>query len=117
MQCLLLMQAPLIPECRSCAGSCRCQCDKQTQHSTRCAEVCAIVFSVCAAHVLFVLCTQAPLNPSGLVVGGAAASVISGPKVFTDIAFEAASSGMQLRTQHMYVSSASGAVFQVNYGR
>jgi hypothetical protein len=60
---------------------------------------------------------QAPLNSTGLVVGGAAASTINGPKVFTDIAFEAASSGLQLQTQHMYVSTASGAVFQVDYGR
>lgn len=57
------------------------------------------------------------MNPSGLVVGGAASSVVSGPKLFTDIAFEAASSGLQLQTQHVYVATAAGAVFQVDYGR
>jgi hypothetical protein len=50
-------------------------------------------------------------------VGGAASSCVSGPKVFTDIAFEAASSGLQLATQHMYVATAAGAVFQVDYAR
>ena len=60
---------------------------------------------------------QAPLNASGLVVGGAAASVVTGPKLFTDIAFEASSSGLQLQTQHIYVATAAGAVFQVDYGR
>lgn len=60
---------------------------------------------------------QAPLDAQGLVVGGAASSCVSGPKVFTDIAFEAASSGLQLATQHMYVATAAGAVFQVDYGR
>lgn len=37
--------------------------------------------------------------------------------MFTDIAFEAASSGLQLATQHMYVATAGGAVFQVDYAR
>lgn len=60
---------------------------------------------------------QAPVNASGLVVGGAAASVVSGPKVFTDIAFEAATSGLQLHSQHMFGATAAGAVFQVDYGR
>jgi len=50
-------------------------------------------------------------------VGGAAASIVTGPKVFTDIAFEAASSGLQLLTQHMYAATAAGAVFQVDYSR
>jgi hypothetical protein len=42
---------------------------------------------------------------------------VTGPKVFTDIAFEAASSGLQLPSQHMFVATAAGAVFQVDYGR
>lgn len=56
-------------------------------------------------------------SSSGLVVGGAAPSVVTGPKLFTDIAFEAASSGLQLATQHMFVATAGGAVFQVDYDR
>lgn len=61
---------------------------------------------------------QTPLDKStGQVVGTAAASVINGPKIFTDIAFDAGNSAMQLKSRHVFVASAAGAVFQVDYNR
>lgn len=81
-------------------------------------QTCPRVTSTPKYSAAFWCCSlQAPLDAQGLVVGGAASSCVSGPKVFTDIAFEAASSGLQLATQHMYVATAAGAVFQVDYGR
>jgi hypothetical protein len=61
----------------------------------------------------FVQSSQGPTQ----LRGTAAASTALGPNIFTDIAFEVGTSAQQLQGRHAYVSSAGGAVFQVDYDR
>lgn len=56
-------------------------------------------------------------SPQGQLKGTAAASMALGPNIFTDIAFEVGNSAQQLRGRTVYVSSAGGSVFQVDYDR
>jgi hypothetical protein len=49
------------------------------------------------------------------VVGSAAASAVTGPKIFTDIVFEAGQAALQLSSRIMFVATASGALFQIDY--
>jgi hypothetical protein len=64
-------------------------------------------------HVLL----QPPVNKAGQVVGTATAAVASGTKIFTDLGFEAGSAALQLPTQHLFATTASGAAFQIDYAR
>jgi hypothetical protein len=68
------------------------------------------------AHDLYCL-LQPPVNKAGQVVGTATAAVASGTKIFTDLGFEAGSAALQLATQHVFASTASGAVFQIDYAK
>lgn len=45
----------------------------------------------------------------------AAAAALVGPTVFTDIAYETAGGAMPLEQRLVFVASASGSVFQINY--
>lgn len=47
-------------------------------------------------------------------MGGLSAAL--GPNVFTDIAFESSVGVYAPETRHVFVSSASGAVFEIDYG-
>lgn len=42
-------------------------------------------------------------------------AALLGPNIFTDIAFEGGASAFHLTTRHVFVASAAGAVFQINY--
>jgi hypothetical protein len=49
--------------------------------------------------------------------GTLAASTLSGPNIFTDIAYDTSAASAQLGLRNAYVSSAGGAVFVVDYDR
>lgn len=59
---------------------------------------------------------QAPTNNCKLK-GTAAPCTAIGPNIFTDIAFETGPSAEQLGSRHVFVSTAAGAVFEINYDR
>ncbi len=65
---------------------------------------------------MFWHCLQVP-DKNGRIKGTAAASIALGPNIFTDIAYEGGMAAGQLAGQHVWVASAAGAVFQVNYAR
>ncbi|KAI8472679.1 MAG: hypothetical protein J3K34DRAFT_519551 [Monoraphidium minutum] len=55
---------------------------------------------------------------AGAVIGGTAApGAASGPNIFTAIAFEAGTAAAQVARRHVFVASAAGTVFQVDYDR
>lgn len=54
-------------------------------------------------------------DKQGRIKGTAAMTTALGPNLFTDIAYETGAAVRQLSSKHVFVSSAAGAVFQINY--
>jgi hypothetical protein len=74
----------------------------------------------CKAYAMMclpALCVVVPQPAAKELRGTLAASTLSGPNIFTDIAYDTSAASAQLGLRNAYISSAGGAVFVVDYDR